>query len=227
MTLLTPVPTELLWQPAQWEDYERQRDSPTETLRERHAVEAVRLFFFRGLLRTERMGWEGILHAEVNHLFTLLLGLWFMAHPEQQAQLLGGCLLEKLGEQAAAPDLVLYVGDHAPQWQVGEPRRIALNQWRVPDLVGEVADTTLATDLDEMKQLYAAMGIPEYWVIDVQGGRIWAFRLGLAGRYEPCRVSEALPGLLIDLLEQALGRLDQGTNIAAAQWFMSQIHIKP
>jgi Uma2 family endonuclease len=29
----------------------------------------------------------------------------------------------------------------------------------------------LATDLDEKKRLYHAMGIPEYWVIDEQGVR--------------------------------------------------------
>lgn len=56
-------------------------------------------------------------------------------------------------------------------------RRVNLDKWRVPDLVAEISDTTLAIDLDEKKQLYLALGIPEYWIIDVKGRQVVAFRL--------------------------------------------------
>lgn len=117
---------------------------------------------------------------------------------------------------------MLYIGEGVPHWSKGESRRIDLERWRVPDLVGEVSDTTLASDLDEMKQLYAALGIPEYWVINVQGRQVLAFRL-VAGKYQECDVSIALPELPIDLLEQVLDRLAEGTNISAANWFMQAI----
>lgn len=39
-------------------------------------------------------------------------------------------------------------------------------------LVIEVADSTLGTDLGRKLELYAAAGVPEYWVVDVNGGRI-------------------------------------------------------
>jgi Uma2 family endonuclease len=92
------------------------------------------------------------------------------------------------------------------------------------DLVAEVADTTLAADLDEKKQLYAALGIPEYWVIDVKGARVLAFRLDNADRYAEIEVSVALAGLPIGLLSQTLVQLSQGiSNSAAAQWFGQQI----
>lgn len=39
-------------------------------------------------------------------------------------------------------------------------------------LLGEVADTSLASDLGIKAALYAAKGVPEYWVIDVQGRTI-------------------------------------------------------
>ncbi len=64
--------------------------------------------------------------------------------PGQTFDSLGGCLIEKPNKQAASPDLVLYIGGGSPRWQEGEPRRINLTQWRVPDLAGEVADTTVA-----------------------------------------------------------------------------------
>lgn len=218
MTVAIPrldAETTAQWQLATWADYERSRDDVT-------LPDRVRLFFHAGRLKVNAMGWEGIGHAEVRDLFTMLLAFWFTRHPEQVAQSLGGCLIERRPLQAAAPDLVLYVGGDVPQWAKGEPRRIDLTQWRVPDLVGEVSDTTLASDLDEMKQLYAALGIPEYWVINVLGKQVLAFRL-VDGRYQQCDTSIALPGLPIALLEQTLDQLEQGTNISAANWFMQAI----
>lgn len=202
------------WQPATWENYLVARD--------RSSSERVKLFFDGNYLLVD-MGTEGINHASVNNLFTMLLAFWFIRFPEPTASSLGGCLIEKPNQQAAAPDLVLYIGADVPQWQEGETRKINLNQWRVPDLVGEIADTTLATDLDEKKQLYATLGIPEYWVIDSRGKRVFAFRLQADGKYFQCQNSVALPGLPITLLEQTLERLNQGTNISAAAWFAEAI----
>lgn len=39
-------------------------------------------------------------------------------------------------------------------------------------LVIEVADTTLDTDMGRKAVLYAATGIPEYWVVDLDSGRV-------------------------------------------------------
>lgn len=201
------------WQPATWEDYLNYRDAPT--------TERVRLFFNGNYLFVD-MGSEGINHASFGALFSMLFFIWFSRSSEQTASSLGGCLIEKPNKQAASPDIVLYVGEGIPQWQAGEQRRIDLNQWRVPDLVGEVSDTTIATDLDEKKQLYAELEIPEYWVIDVQGKRVLAFRLQ-EDRYQQCSYSVALDKLPISLLEQTLERLSEGTNISAASWFAQQI----
>ena len=154
---ITATPTDVTtecpeWQPATWEDYLADRDDL--------GTERVRLFFNGKYLFVD-MGSEGINHARVCDLFTLLFGFWFNSQLEQTADSLGRCLLEKPNYRAAAPDLVLYIGEGVPQWQIGEPRRINLDKWRVPDLVGEIADTTLATDLDEKKKLYADLKIPE------------------------------------------------------------------
>lgn len=42
-------------------------------------------------------------------------------------------------------------------------------------LVAEIADTTLDADLGRKVALYAAAGVPEYWVVDVNGGRVVQF----------------------------------------------------
>ena len=201
------------WQPATWEDYLAYRDNSTS--------EKVRLFFNQGYLFVD-MGSEGINHARFRELFTMLFFIWFSRKPEQIFDSLGGCLIEKPNKKAGSPDLVLYIGEGSPRWQEGEPRRINLSQWRVPDLVGEVADTTLATDLDEKKQLYAALEIPEYWVVDITGKRVLAFRLQSDKKYQQCEYSVALEGLPISLIEQTLQQLTQG-NGSAALWFAQQM----
>lgn len=219
-SILTVSPTTINktlyhWEPADWEDYLVYRDDKTNN--------RMRLFFDLNRLLVINMGWEGINHATINELFTLIFGFWFIQKPEQIYSLLGGCLLEKPTRQAGAPDLVLYLGEDYPRWQEGEPRRIDLSRWRVPNLVGEVSDTTLATDLDENKKLYANMGIPEYWVINVRGLQVIAFQLQSNGIYQECATSLALEGLPIALLEETLARLKEGTNGSAASWFAQQI----
>jgi Uma2 family endonuclease len=204
------------WQSATWQEY----------LWYRNTLEAnrFRLFFQKGSLLIADMGWEGIDHATICDLFTLIFGFWFSAHPEQTASSLGRCLLERSNQAAGAPDLVLYLGEDYPKWQPGEPRRIDLNQWRVPDLVGEISDTTLATDLDEKKHLYEALGIPEYWVVDVRGQRVFAFLLRAEdGKYHACEQSQMLAGLPIAVLEQTLSQLQTDSNIQGAQWFNQHI----
>lgn len=221
MTTATPKIAQIVtstslpkWEPATWEDYLRYRDDST--------LERVRLFFNQNYLFVD-MGNEGINHASIARLFAMLFYIWFTCFPEQTASDLGGVLLEKANTQAASPDIVLYIGEAVPEWKPGESRYINLNQSRVPDLVCEVGDTTLSSDLDEQKKLYATLGVPEYWVIDVRGKRVFAFQLQSDGTYKLCTESVALKGLPIAILDQTLERLDEGTNISAAGWFSQAI----
>lgn len=202
------------WQSATWDDYVALRDDAE--------IERIRLFFNEGWLWFE-MGGEGINHAGVTNLLTMLIAFWKQLHPEQTITSLGGCQLEKTGKKASAPDLVLYLGDDVPRWEPGQRRFINLDQVRVPNLVGEISDTTLATDLDEKKKLYASLGISEYWVIDVKGRQVLAFQLQASGIYQVCGTSKALAGLPIALLEQTVERLAIEANTDAALWFSQQI----
>ena len=202
-------------QTATWEDYLAYRDAQND--------DNIGLFFNCDRLLVIDMGKEGINHASINNLFTMLFAFWFSQTPGLIFTSLGGCLLEKPKKQAASPDLMLYLGSEYRSWQTGERRYINLEQWRVPDLVGEISDTTLTIDLDEKKYLYADLGIPEYWVIDVKGLRVFAFGLQSNGKYQECETSLALSGLPICLLNQTLERLNAETNGSAAIWFAQQI----
>jgi Uma2 family endonuclease len=169
------------------------------------------------------MGKEGPNHARFGDLLTAIFFIWAMVHPEETIDSFGRCLLEKPNTQVCAPDLVIYKGEHIPNWQPGQPRRIDLSRDRIPDLVGEISDTTLSQDLDEQKHLYASLGIPEYWVIATKSAQVFAFTLTASGQYKPCDTSKILTGLSIDLIEQTLDRLSRSTNTAAANWFMQQL----
>lgn len=201
---------------ATWEDYLHRVENPQ--------CDLERVFFNCGVMWVEDMGNEGINHARFNKLLTMILYSWFIKQGDVKFDLLGGCVLETAPNQGAAPDEVVYIGGNAPRYQSGA-RRVNLNKWRVPDLAVEIADTTLASDLDEKKQLYLTLEVPEYWVVDVRGKRVLAFRL-LDGKYQECIESVALAGLPIELLDRTLERMDDD-NGNVAMWFASQIQNLP
>ena len=202
------------WQQATWDDYVMLRDDDN--------GDRYKLFFDNQKLWIE-MGAEGINHAKFGDLFAMILAFWAAKFPDIKLSTFGGCQMEKKGQRAVAPDIVVYVGDDTPTWKAGQSRFIDLEQWRSPDLVGEIADTTLAIDLDEKKRLYADLGIAEYWVIDVRAYRLFAFQLDESGVYKQCEVSQVLPNLAISLLEKTLEQLTTKTNTEAAIWFSQQI----
>jgi Uma2 family endonuclease len=210
---------------ATWQDYEAVRGD-LHRIDNRSDNDWNKIAFCKGWLWVD-MGKEGPAHARFSDLFTMIFGFWAFLHPEEPIESFGRCLIEHPETHACAPDLVLYKGDNIPQWQPGQPRRINLAQQRLPDLVGEIGDTSLNLDLDEQKRLYASLGIAEYWVIDVKGMRLFAFGLGANGIYDTIDTSQVLTGLPIALLEQTLDRLATGTNTAAANWLMQQLQTMP
>jgi len=205
------------WHDATWQDYVALRDNSD--------IDWQKIIFHQGQLWAD-MGKEGPNHASFSDLMTAIFFVWAFLHPDVVLQSYGRCLIEKPETQACAPDLVLYKGKDIPKWYPGEPRRIDLRRHRLPDLVGEIADTTLSLDLDEQKKLYASLGIQEYWVIDVKGMRLFAFSLTARGLYEPIQVSQVLTGLPIALIEQTLEQLTTETNTAAANWLMQQLQTR-
>lgn len=73
-------------------------------------------------------------------------------------------------------------------------------------LLVEVADTSLEYDRDAKLPLYARSGIPEVWLLDLQGNRLHVFRAPKEGVYTEQRV--LLPG------EEAEPLLFPGVRVA-------------
>lgn len=135
------------------------------------------------LLRFERIGaFEGLPRME------LLDGVLYEMSPQTSAHVrarnrLTVRLQNRIVElglpcEAFSEATIRIAETHAP-----DPDIIVCN---APDLEGiypassvlmavEVSITTLRTDLNYKKALYASAGIPEYWVVDVDAGRIHQF----------------------------------------------------
>jgi Uma2 family endonuclease len=71
------------------------------------------------------------------------------------------------------PDVVVVPG--RPRDYSGHPT--------TADLVIEVADTSLDFDMNDKRLLYARAGIPEYWVVDINGRSLLVYRDPQAGDY--------------------------------------------
>lgn len=99
-------------------------------------------------------------------------------------------LANRLAEIGIDLEAISEVAVHLNGDTMPEPD-VVLTRWRgngpVPvdsvALVVEVSDTTLASDLGRKADLYAAAGIPEYWVIDLTEGRALMHELPDADGY--------------------------------------------
>ena len=127
-----------------------------------------------------------------------------LLHPDDRTELIEGEIIDMppIGDRHAAvvrllnTRLVRAVGD-AAEVSSQLPVRLSLRSEPQPDfavvkakrggyrkhpqprdvlLLSEVSDSTLRYDLGKRASLYAAHGIPEYWVFDLQRDRVWRHR---------------------------------------------------
>lgn len=92
-----------------------------------------------------------------------------------------------------------------------------------PDLVIEIANTSLADDKGEKRLLYEDLKVSEYWIVDVQHAEIIAFAILSDSGSRQITQSQVLPGLTISLLEEALRRSRQVNQAQVGAWLLSQM----
>ena len=206
MTAIAPEPinnvidSNSLWKSVTWEKYL--------AYWQKFSLQEVKLFFHQGDFLME-VNSDEINYDRVSDLLQMMITFWFANQGDKTFRCLGRWALEKLQQVAAVPDLILYIGEEdAPSWQEGERRSINLEKWQVPDLIGEIADDTSASDLERKKQIYAALGIPECWIIYVEKRQVLVLQLQDNGQYEQKESSAPLQGLPIAMIEDTLQQLD-------------------
>jgi Uma2 family endonuclease len=214
MTLLqtqTPLDT---WITASWEEFVAIADAPDSA--------KLKSYYYQGRMRFEPMS-TGSDHSNDHALILFALSL-FAACQRIPMTAKDGCSYRKTGYDEFQPDASYYVGETADAIPWGT-RVINLDVYPLPSLVIEVSDTSLADDLGEKRLQYEDLGIEEYWTVNVQKMQIPAFAIAADRSIRRIRESQVLPGLKLEILEQALQRSRQENQSATTAWLMEQFRL--
>jgi Uma2 family endonuclease len=207
--LQTKLPTDA-WVAASWNEYLQAIENP--------AYEKAKSYYYNGKMRIE-MPPVGNDHSRDHsiviyavHLFASIKGIDLNGNDN--------CTYRKTGYNDAQPDASFYIGKNAEVIPWGTSI-IQLDIYPAPDLVIEVANTSVADDKGDKRLLYEELGVGEYWIIDVQNVQVIAFAVENGGSRKISQ-SQVLPGLAISLLEEALRRTREMNHGRVGAWLLSE-----
>ncbi len=199
-----------IWVTATWEEYLSAIEKP--------AFAKAKGYYHSGKMRIE-MSPIGSDHSRdhgiVSHAIYLFAGI-------KKLDLDGhdNCTYRKAGYSEVQPDASFYIGETADVIPYGTSI-IDLTIYPSPTLVIEVANTSIADDKGEKRLLYEELGVSEYWIVDVQNTRIFAFAIENRGSRR-IEQSSVLPGLSIALLEEAFQLARQMNHGKVSAWLLNQ-----
>lgn len=204
------IPSET-WLPATWDEYLNALDDPQH--------KKSKGYYSNGRMRLEMQQAVGFDHSKDHSVISLAINLYGILKPIAFAEL-DNCSFRKSGYAEFQPDLAYYVGTKATVIPSGT-NIVNLDQYPVPDLVIEVAKSSLLDDRTVKRVLYEDMGIAEYWIINVEIAEIIAYQITDRGSL---RIDDSLvlPGLAIAILTQALQQSRTLDQSQVGAWLMAQ-----
>lgn len=199
------------WITATWDEYLQTIANPQ--------LEKATCYYHNGQLRIE-MTPQGYDHSYDNFSIGYAVAL-FSAIKGIPISGVTNCTFRKPGEEEAQPDLAFYIGNNA-EIIPPDTSLVDLDVYPPPDLVIEIAKTSLSDDLGTKRMLYERLGVAEYWVVNVGRASLIAFAIADGGS-KAIAQSQVLPPLPLTLLEEALhrGRLTGRSHLYA--WLITQI----
>lgn len=207
--LQTKLPTDT-WVVATWDEYIQAIASP--------AYEKAKGYYHNGRLRIE-MSPVGSDHASDHTIIIFAINL-FATLKDIPLNGRDNCTYRKSGIQECQPDVSYHIGDRANVIPWGTSI-VDLDVYPPPDLVIEVANTSLGDDKGEKRLLYEYLKVGEYWIVDVQNAQIIAFAMADGGSKRITQ-SQVLP-LTISWLNEALHRSRQTNQAEVGAWLLSQM----
>jgi Uma2 family endonuclease len=207
--LQTQIPTDT-WVAASWEEYLRALENPL--------YEKAKGYFYKKYMRIEMLP-VGHDHAEDDGTISLAVNL-FCISKNIPFKVLPNCSYRKTGSKECQPDVSYYFRERTQLIPRGTST-VDLDRYPAPDLVIEVAVTTLLDDSGIKRSLYEELGVQEYWVVDVENTQILAYTIADRGS-KRIQTSQVLPELSIDLLETTLQRSRETDQSQVGAWLLTQ-----
>jgi Uma2 family endonuclease len=198
------------WVKATWDEYLQVEENPD--------YEKAKIYYYQEKIRIE-MSPLGNDHASDHsiiitaiNLYNILKGINFNCKDN--------CNYRKTGYKSAQPDLSYYIGDKADAipYNTGV---VNLDIYPAPNLVIEIANTSLLDDLGNKRLLYENFGCEEYWIVDVKNQKIIAFGINDGGSKQITK-SEILSNLELKILEEALAKTRQQNHTKVGAWLLQQ-----
>jgi Uma2 family endonuclease len=151
------------WVQASWDQFLSLANDP--------ALDRAKFYYNRGWMRIE-MSPVGPSHAQDNGLLASIVAQWLVIRGLPLCSYVNATL-RKADLQEAQPDLAYFAGE-ADVRPARSNRPIDLAAVAPPVLIVEISATTLEDDLTAKHELYAALAVGEYWVVDVEAVRVLA-----------------------------------------------------
>ncbi|MFN6527963.1 Uma2 family endonuclease [Nostoc sp. ChiSLP03a] len=209
----TQLPTDT-WICASWQEYEQ---AIANLLKEK-----AKSYYYKEHMRLE-MPPVSFAHGK-DHVIIIFAVTLFATIKGILATGLDTTTFRKTGVQDCQPDVAYYLKERAQTIPAGTGI-VNLDRYPAPDLVIEIAKTSLLDDLGTKRSLYEELGIAEYWVVDVQNAEIIAYAIADRGS-KRIQESQVLPGLIIAILEEALRRSREMSQSEVGTWLLSQFQQK-
>ncbi|MEH1904104.1 MAG: Uma2 family endonuclease [Nostoc sp.] len=198
------------WIAATWDEYIQVIENP--------AYQKAKSYYHSGHMRIEIYA-IGNDHAS-DHTIILFAVNLFASIKGIALNGKDNCTYRKTGFNEAQPDVSYYIGENADVIPYGTSI-INLDIYPPPDLVIEVANTSLADDQGVKRLLYEDLGVKEYWILNVQNVQVMAFAIENQGSRRITE-SQVLSGLAISLLNEALRRTRQINQSQVGAWLLTQ-----
>ena len=191
-----------------WADYTALVDGP--------AYDTARCYYDLGEMLIE-MAPLGPSHARDNAILSKVVSLFATLKMIRVAEYVN-CTFRRAGTRDAQPDLAFYLGQNT-RFPIRNNEPVDVTTYGVPQLVIEVAASSLNEDLGTKRLLYERFGVDEYWVVNVASNKVIAFSVS-DGRSGEIRESKLLPGLSMELVEDALKRGRSDDDGAINRWLI-------
>ncbi len=197
------------WVPATWNEYLSALDDSAHV--------KSKGYYSHGRMRLEMQLSVGFDHSKDHSVISLAVNLYSILKAIAFREL-DSCSFRKTGYVEFQPDLAYYVGNKATAIPSGTDV-VSLEEYPVPDLVVEVAKSSLLDDRTVKRVLYEEVGIAEYWIVKVETAEVLAYQMSDRGS-QRIDISLIFPGLEIATLDQALQRSRSQDQSQVGAWLM-------